>query len=382
MSIAFFDKILSLFTSIVPFLVVLLIIVFVHELGHFLIARYNGVKVTTFSIGYGSELFGWTDKKGTRWRISALPIGGYVMMLGDADATSVKADLANVKEEDLGNTVHSKTPFQRMMISIGGPLFNVIFTIGLIIAISLVKGIPDIIPEIQEVLKGSVASKCGLQVGDVITGVGNHQITKLSEMSKHLNEFSGKDVIIRVKRNNNEKAVTAHLFEIENEKKVPISRLGIVLTGQMIYEKVSVSKAAIYAVNYCSVAFKSLIAGLVKTITRQKDGIKLGSIFSIGEGLNKSLDKGFISLLTFMAMLSFSLAFFNLLPIPVLDGGSIFLNFVEIVIRRPIPAVATNVIYFIGICLVGIMMVVALWNDVEKYGFFEKVASLINWFKK
>ncbi|MDR1907556.1 MAG: RIP metalloprotease [Holosporales bacterium] len=375
---AFLEKIWDLGASILPFLVVLLIIVFVHEMGHFLIARHYGVQVTTFSVGYGSELCGWTDKKGTRWRISSLPIGGYVMMLGDADATSVRADLDKVKDDDRSKTVHSKTPWQRIMISFGGPLFNLLFTIIVIASIGIWKGIPDVVPVIQSVSDNSVASKCGLQANDLITGLGDKTVTKLSEMSQYLKLYNGMDTEIHYRREGKDCVAPISLYELDSAgNKTPVSVLGVALSGEMIYEHVSPGKALLSALQYCYFSAKSTTRGLTKMITRENNGAQLGGIFSIGEGVNKSLSMGIVPFFTFMAMLSFSLAFFNLLPIPVLDGGSIFLNTIELIIRRPISAMFTNVVYFIGMGVVGLMMIVALWNDVVRMGFVGKVVSFV-----
>lgn len=381
MNINFLDKIGTLSLNILPFIIVLTVIVFIHELGHFLIARYNGVQVKTFSIGYGSELWGWTDKKGTRWRISALPIGGYVMMLGDSDVSSVKADLKNLAEEDKNKTVHTKTPFQRMMVALGGPLFNVIFTILIFMAIGIWKGIPDMVPKIQEISKYSLAEKSGLKAGDIITGFNENTIKKVSEMKKFLTLYKGQDVTLRYKRNQQETSTRVGLYEFNLAKeKIPLDVLGISLSGEMIFEKVSLGKAFYYGVQYCYISTCAIIKGLTKMIKKEEDGAKVGSILSIGSGANQAISQGFVPFLIFMAMLSFNLGFFNMLPIPVLDGGSIFLNLIEIIIRRPLSEIFVNVVYMIGIGLVGLLMVWSLWNDFLKYGLIDQAVQFFKTF--
>jgi regulator of sigma E protease len=369
----FGEKILDFGASVAPFLVVLLIIVFVHEMGHFLIARYNGVQVSTFSIGYGPELCGFTDKHGTRWRISAIPVGGYVMMLGDADATSVKQNLDDVNAEDHNKTLLSKTPLQRIMVSFGGPLFNLLFSILVLAEFGAWKGIPYIRTSVQSVNVGSVAEKCGLQPGDIITGIAGKSVSKLSEMQKCLKYAAGTDTEIRFMRGAEEHISPVALYEIAKDgKKVALHILGVALAGEMVFEQVSVAKAMLYAVEYCGVYMKSIATGLLKTVIKKKDGIKFGSVFSIGKDLNKSWQQGIVPLLSYTAVLSLSLAFFNMLPIPVLDGGSIFLNTIELIIRRPLSAAAINAGYTVGLGLVALIMFVALWNDVERFGFIDK----------
>jgi regulator of sigma E protease len=367
------QKILELGANVVPFIVVLLIIVFVHEMGHFLIARHNGIQVSTFSVGYGPELYGFTDKKGTRWRISAIPIGGYVMMLGDADATSVKSDLNDIDEDNKDRTLQSKTPLQRIMVAFGGPLFNFLFTMIIIAGISALKGIPDIRTCVQSVNVGSVAEKCGVQPGDVITGIGGTAVSKVSEMLKCLKASAGTDIELRFLRGDEEHVVSASLYELnENGKKIAINLLGVALSGEMVFEQVSFAKSISYAVEYCYVSIKSITAGLARAIMGKKDGAKLGSVFSIGKDLNKSLKQGLVPFLSFMAMISLSLGFFNMLPIPVLDGGSIFLNSIELIIRRPLSAAVINVVYTIGLGIVASLMLFSLWNDFERFGFIKK----------
>jgi regulator of sigma E protease len=370
----FGHRILELGASVAPFLIVLLIIVFVHEMGHFLIARYNGIQVSTFSVGYGPELCGFTDKKGTRWRISAIPVGGYVMMLGDADATSVKSNIKDVDESNKDKTLQSKSPLQRIMVSFGGPLFNFLFTMIIIAGISAWKGIPDVRTCVQAVNVGSVAEKCGIQPGDVITGIGGTAVSKVSEMLKCLKTLAGTDTKIHFLRGAEEHVVPACLYNVnENGKKIAVHLLGIALSGEMVFERASIARSMSYAVEYCYVSVKSITAGLARAIMGQKDGAKLGSVFSIGKDLNKSLQQGIIPSLSFMAMISLSLGFFNMLPIPVLDGGSIFLNSIELIIRRPLSAAVINVVYTIGLVIVASLMLLSLWNDFERFGFIKKI---------
>jgi regulator of sigma E protease len=372
------SKICEIGWSVLPFLVVLLVIVFVHEMGHFLIARYNGVKVTTFSIGYGPELCGFTDKKGTRWRISVLPVGGYVMMLGDADATSTKSNLDDVEQNDRDQALPSKSPLQRMMVAFGGPLFNLLFTILVIASLGIWKGIPDMLLKVQSVVEDSVAHKCGIQPGDIITGIGDASVSRLSEMTKALKEQAGTDSSVHFKRGEEENVMPVSLYDVAPDGKIkPLAMLGIRLAGEMTFEKIPAVKALPYAVGYCYSSVKSIIVGIVKKISGQKNGIKLGSVFSIGKELNRSIELGLFPFLSVMAMLSLSLAFFNMLPIPVLDGGNILLSAIELIIRRPLSAVVTNVVYTIGLGIVGLLMVSSLWNDLEQFDVFEKIVKSV-----
>lgn len=369
MSFSFVNKIFETGAGIIPFILVLTIIVFVHEFGHFLIARYNGVQVTKFSIGYGPEIFGWTDKKGTRWRFSAIPLGGYVMMLGDSDASSVKADLNGLKGDDLKKTVHSKPPLQRMMVAFGGPLANIIFTLSVLIFIGLFKGIPDMEPKIQAVLSDSIGEKCGLKEGDILVGINDKKIKLVSDIKKIISKFSGSDVILKYEREGKINEVKAALYDLDKDgRKTPLTMLGVSLGGEIVFTKVSTSQAVVYGLKYCYLSAQAFITGISKALLGKKDGAKIGGILSIGDIANKSIAGGFITFLNFMAMLSFSLAFFNLLPIPVLDGGSIVLNFIEFVRGKPLSNGVINFIYSLGIVAVASLMIWSTWNDISRYG--------------
>lgn len=377
MTIPLLSKLGSLAGNLIPFLIVLAVIVFVHEMGHFLIARYNGVYVKSFSIGFGPELFGWTDKRGTRWKVSMCPLGGYVMMLGDADASSTKADLEGIPEDQLQNTLPSKTPLQRMMVALGGPLFNVLFTILLMVILGIGKGVPDLAPRIQEVMKESPAAACHLQEGDLITALDDTPINTFQDMSDALARLKGKDVTLHFRRGNEEQSASLALYKVEADgTKTPLDRLGVRIGGSTTFRKVSPVEAVTYSLKYCVAATAASCRMIAKMITRE-DGGQVGSLLSIGDGAKQSMGQGLFPFLSFMAMLSFSLGFFNLLPIPVLDGGSILLNFIEIVIRRPLPVLVTNIVYIIGMGLVGLLMIVALWNDFMRYGLFDRCGTFI-----
>ncbi|GHS91754.1 zinc metalloprotease [Alphaproteobacteria bacterium] len=366
--------------SALPFFIVLTTIVFIHELGHFLIARHYNVQVKTFSIGFGPKLFGWTDKKGTQWRLSAFPLGGYVMMLGDADASSTRAKLDGLDDDAIARTLTGKTPFQRMMVAFGGPLFNILLTLLLFAGIGRFKGIPDMVPRVQEVLAHSLASKAGLKKGDIISGVNDIAVTKVSEMKKALKSYSGQDATLHYKRGGKSLQSAVALYETKADgQKTPLSLLGVTLNGNRIYEKVSVLKALGYGATYCYEAARGLLVGLGRTISGQKDGAKLGSFLMIGDGAQKSFSSGGVDFLLYMAMISFSLGFINLFPIPVLDGGNILLNFIEIVIRRPLSSVFVNIVSLGGVGLVAALMMWSVWNDLDRYGV---IKGIVDFFKK
>lgn len=377
MTFPLLDKLSVFVGSLIPFAVVLSVVVFVHEMGHFLTARHNGVSVKTFSIGFGPELCGWTDRKGTRWKVGILPFGGYVMMLGDEDATSTRTCADDLSKEQLKGTLMTKTPLQRMMVALGGPLFNILFTILLMSGLGLFKGIPLIAPCIQSVVQGTPAEVCGLQEGDVITGLNDTTLESFQEMAQELVRLKGQDVTLHYRRGAEERTVPLSLYKVdENGQKIPVDKLGVRIGGMMTFRKVSVGAAILNSLTYCVEATKASCQMLRQIITRQDKG-QMGSILMVGDGAKQSMEQGIFSFLSYMAMLSFSLGFFNLLPIPVLDGGSILLNAIEAVIRRPLPIFLINAVYILGVGIVGLLMLYALWNDCMRYDVFSKIDGVI-----
>jgi regulator of sigma E protease len=268
-----FDKMLGVVYNIAPFIIVLTIVVFVHEMGHFLIARYNGVHVRAFSIGYGPEIFGWTDKKGTRWRLSWIPFGGYVMMLGDADAASIKSNTDGLEAEELKKTLTAKTPLQKMMVAFGGPLANIIFTLLAFVFMGVFEGIPEMKPQVKSVVAESIAQKCGLQDGDVLTGINGDSIQFVSKIKELLEKYAGKDVALHYKRNGEDCTTSASLYVIDkNGMKTPARVLGINFAGQIVFLEASLGEVVLHSLQSCWFSAVGMVSTIFKTITGKSDG--------------------------------------------------------------------------------------------------------------
>jgi regulator of sigma E protease len=374
------SKLLAFGSSLIPFVLVLTVIVFVHEMGHFLIARYNGVQVKTFSIGYGPEIFGWTDKAGTRWRFSWLPFGGYVMMLGDADPSSTRTNVEGLSETEKLKTLSSKTPLQRIAVAFGGPLMNIIFTLLIFTIVGMCKGLPEMRPQIQAVAQNSVAAACGLQAGDLITQIDDVPIKYLSGMQGQLKQKAGGKVTLHYMRDDHECSAEANLWKEGAEgAKIPVSLLGISIAGNPEFVPASVWEVVSFGVKSCCMQAASLFTGIARSIFGKGEGVKFGGVLSIGDWANKSLSGGFVTFLNFMAMLSLSLAFCNLLPIPVLDGGSIFIDFIVLLRGKPLSPSVINLVYSAGGIVVLSLMLWMTWNDLVTYNV---VKSVTDFFKR
>ena len=364
-------------TNILPFLIVLSILVFVHEWGHFYVARKNKVKVTDFSIGFGPELFGWTDKHQTRWKFSLIPLGGYVKMLGDADPTSAKQDeKLELTEEEKSQTLFSKTPLQRMAVAFAGPAVNIIFAIFILWAIIAIKGIPVIPAMIESVLENGIAQKAGLMAKDKVLKVDNNAINDQRDLIKAIRSSAGTDAVFEVQRGNNQVKITVPCYEMENGVKKPVKILGIKIGGEPSYIKHNPISAIAYSMHYCFTLSMDTIQALGMLITG-KAGSDIGGIVSIGDMAAKSMQNGLASLMMFMAALSVSLGLFNLLPVPGLDGGHILLYGIEIVLGRPLPQKLQEYILTTGFFIIISVIVYVTWNDLMRYKVFQIVKG---WF--
>jgi regulator of sigma E protease len=354
---------------LLPFLFVLSVLVFFHELGHFWVARRCGVKVETFSIGFGPEIFGFTDRHETRWRFSLIPLGGYVKMFGDANAASATTETqqSHIKEEDRHLTLNAKTPLQRIAVAFAGPLANYILAFVLLCGLIIFKGIPRLSNEIGSVDPAFHAAKYGLQEGDKILSVNGKKTPYFEDLVPLIKENAGKELNIEIDHKGNIVKKTIPMYKIDQKtnKKEPVFQLGI-RPNEPYYEKMNPIYAVKTSLELCWSLSVQTFKGFAMLF--QKNGSEnLGGILSIGDMAGKSVQNGFSSMIWFMAVLSINLGFINLLPVPVVDGGHIFLNIIEIIRGRPIPPKAQERIFGIGFALVLMLMLSATWNDLKRY---------------
>lgn len=358
------------------FTVALSIIVFVHEYGHFWVARRNGVKVDVFSIGFGPEFFGWTDKLGTRWKFSMVPLGGYVQMHGDADVSS-RPGTVTLLEAEKNISLEGKTPLQRIAVASAGPIANFIFTIVVFSFIFTLKGVTIISPIIQTIKEDSVAHKAGLQVNDKIITIDNKEVENFIDLRKILKEKSGQYIDIKIEREGIQKDFTIEMV-IKDEKtgeKKPVSILGFTPTTD--FKPVSLVEGITQAFTMTFNLIETTFTFLLRLITFQNRNAEIGGIITIGDQVSKAAEHGIWTLLEFMAFLSLQLGAINLLPVPVLDGGHIFMNTMEIILRRPISMAVQTWLYRIGATMVFSLMGYGLLSDIMRYSLFQKALSFI-----
>ena len=351
------------------------VLIFIHEFGHFIVARSLGVSVSAFSIGFGKELWSRTDKKGTVWKISAIPLGGYCQFLGDADESSSTSDvdLSKYTEEEQKHLFATQTPYKKLAIAIAGPLFNYLFAFITFFGLFYFVGSYDIPPVVSEVIKESPAEKAGIITGDKILEINGNKINDWSDISKEVS-IAIDNVNMKIERNSEEITVTVPLVDMEyafDESEKPVKRRMIGIKGVAKQFKIikdnfnfgaSVKKAAEEVYNVTDMTLR----GVGQMITGERSGEDVGGIIRIAEMSGDiSRTRGILDFLYFMALLSINLGLINLFPIPVLDGGHVVIYLLEIVSRRELNTKFRDYLFKIGLGFILFLMVFATWNDIK-----------------
>lgn len=355
----------------IPFILVLSVLVFVHELGHFLAARLNGVGVTDFSIGFGPEIFGWRDRRGTRWKFCYVPLGGYVKMVGDVDPASTP-DIVHLKglPKDLKQaSLFYKTVWQRIAVSIAGPLANYVFAILIFSALFIGVGQRYTAPIVEDIRPGSAAYLAGIQKGDRFDAIEGQKVTRFEDIQKvvHVNADRPLDfVIIRNDEPMNiiitpQSSMVEDVFGNTHE----VGLLGVV-GGQSEYLQRPWYTAWWYAtVEALTISWNTLSAiGDVIMGTKSADG--LGGPLRIAQMSGDVAQSGMIALIWFMALLSVNLGLINLFPVPMLDGGHLLFYFIEAITGKAVPPHAQEWAFRAGFLLIVLLMVWATWNDITQ----------------
>ena len=349
--------------SIIAFIILLAVLIGIHELGHLLVARANGVFCESISLGMGPVIWEKTDKYNTKWRLSLLPIGGYVKMFGDADASSVREVIPEgYTEEDMQRmSAFRKKPWQRILIALGGPVANFILAIVVLFGLNAIKGVPEPSNIIEVVSNESVAYKSGLRSKDKIISINNNKINKFSDIATNISENVGKKMTVEVERDNQYQQFDVKMY---NEKQEPISKLGI-MTNQFNYEKTNVLNAFLRAcISTYSLAIQN-ITGIFKIFSKLENIDNVRGPITMFMASKDSAQRGFVDFVMMLAVLSIVLGAVNLLPIPILDGGSVFISSIEWIIGHRLSEKTIEVISYIGLCIVGALMSLGLFNDIK-----------------
>ena len=369
-------------TYILSFLILLTIVVFIHEYGHYYFARKYGVGVTAFSVGFGRELFGWTDKHGTRWKFSAIPFGGYVKFFGDHNIFSDfnREELRKqYSEEDQKKLLAFKPLYQRNLIAFGGPLANFILAFIIFLSVFMFVG-KDFTPAmIAEVKKESPAEVYGLKKNDVFLSIDGNKVESLLDVSKFITLSSGDFIEFIVLRNNDEYTlkVKPNLVETTDDFGNPFKKrmVGIQIgpnNNSINHVKLGPTKAAYYSAKeivFVSQKTLSMVWGYIQKIWGKGYGDlrQLGGPIKIAQISGDVAKMGLLPFVLIIAYISISLGLFNLFPIPLLDGGHIALNTIEGMRGKEFNKKTLETTFRIGIAVIGTLMAFTIINDISGY---------------
>lgn len=381
-----------------PFVLVLSVLVFVHEWGHYIIARLCGVRVETFSIGFGREIFGWTDKKGTRWKISWLPLGGYVQMFGDIDPASAKHE-DGVKEGDKTRPFtadEKKVAFytqpvgKRSAIVFAGPAINFLLAIFILTALYAIQGQPYTPPIVGSLVEGSAAEAAGLKPDDKIIEINGTKIVRFQQLPQMTAVNLNKEMEVTFLRSTgqnqwNEEPVTVtltpKLVEVTDRFgfKHTTGRMGIVSVKDAFeMQPHTPVSALVAAMNETWEISTNTLRAIGQMISGTRSSDELGGILRIGAYAGEFAKEGIISLISFVALLSVNLGLINLLPIPMLDGGHLAFYAMEKMNGKPMGERAQEYLLRIGMAFLLGIMVFATWNDLVQLKIVDYVKGLIS----
>jgi regulator of sigma E protease len=365
------------------FLVVLTVLVFVHELGHYWVARRNGVRVDVFSIGFGPELFGWTDRAGTRWKISAVPLGGYVKMFGDADPASSPDtnNLSTMSDEERSVSFHHKRLGQRAAVVAAGPIANFLFAIVCFAGVYTIVGQPFTSPEVVSVVSGSAAERAGLKSGDRIIRINGSDVERFEQIQRIVQLNLDRPLEVVVRRDGREVPLTAvpTIDEKADDRGnvVRTPRLGI--EGRKVeFVKHGVVESIWRGMAETWIQTAGTLQALGQMVAGKRQTDDLGGPIRIGEMAGDVARGGPSAFIIFMAVLSVNLGLINLFPVPMLDGGHLLFYAVEALRGRPLGPRAQEYGFRIGLVLVFSLMLFATWNDLSRLPFVKYLVSLVS----
>ncbi len=355
---------MQILLTIVALLVVLGIVVFVHELGHFLAARWAGVRVDTFSIGFGPAIVKWHDKRGTLWKIACLPLGGYVSIYGQEDMFNRKKYAELSVEKKKGHYL-SAPAWKQFIIIAAGVFMNFVLAWGIYTSLFMFQ--PRLVansqlPVIGQVIQESVAFKAGVKPGDTIVRIDDEKITNWGEVILAKELASNRDADVLIVRED----------KLVNVKLSPAERWGMVADGSKKAdpERQSLFRAMYSGARKTYYESKTLLVVLKQIVTGERSSKQLGSFITIAEYSGAAMAAGFFTLLSLIALLSVNLGILNLLPLPVLDGGYLLILIIEGITRRKLQGRAMEIAIMVGWIFIFGLFILTMWNDLARvFGF-------------
>jgi len=365
---------------IIPFFILITVVVFIHEYGHYYFAKKYGVGITDFSIGFGKEIFGWNDKSGTRWKFCWIPLGGYVKFFGDRNVFS-QAEQENIinqyNENDRKKLFILKPLYQRSIIVAAGPLANFVLALVIFTIINMVSG-KDMTPAvIEEVQKDSPAYIAGMKKNDKIISIDRNEVVSIMEVSTFINTSTSDKIEFLVLRNNQEISflIKPDLIDGKDSLGNSVKKriIGIRLSpfnNEFNRQPLGPSKAVYYSAKEVWFVTVTSLKYVGKMITGEGDSSQLGGPVRIAKITGQVAEYGIIPFFSIMAYISISLGLINLFPIPMLDGGHLMFYFFEKVLGRPLRQKTQESFFRIGLFLLFSLMFFVTFNDLKDLGLF------------
>jgi regulator of sigma E protease len=359
----------------VGFLLLLGPLVTVHELGHYLVGRWCGVKADAFSIGFGKEIAGFTDRRGTRWRMSLLPLGGYVQFAGDMNPTGQpSAEWLALPPEERAQTFQAHPLWQRALIVAAGPLTNLLLAVAILAGFNLAYGKIVIPPRVGEVAANSAAAQAGLKPGDLITAVGNQPISDYLQMREEIATNPGGRIALTFERDGRVSTVDLTLrSEVEHDRfgnRMQVGRLGVRPVNQVSRIGLGPLPAVGLAVEQTGNILRLTVRGLGQILSGNRPLSELGGPVRMAKFSGEQLSLGPLDFIQFVAFVSINLAFINALPIPALDGGHLAFYAAEAVRRKPLDQRSQEWAFRTGIAFVLALMLFVTINDIVSLPIF------------
>lgn len=367
--------------TMLSFLAVIGPLVFIHELGHYYAGRIFGVKADAFSIGFGREIFGWTDKRGTRWRVSWLPLGGYVKFAGDMNpASQPSEDWLKLPPEERAKTFQAKPLWQRAIIVAAGPITNFVFAVLIFAGFFMAYGEPRTPPVVARIEAGSAAERAGVQAGDRITMIAGQGVDRFEDISRIISIYPDEPIRLDVYRGERQIHMTVTPgVRTETDRFGNIFRIGRlgVARGDTVVVPLGPAEVIGAAAGHTADIVVMMVNTLGQIITGRRSVTELGGPMKIADFAGQQASRGLLPLIEFMAMISINLGFINLLPIPLLDGGHLAFYAIEGIRRRPLKPMTQEWAFRFGLAILLPFILFVTFNDLGSFGVWERLAGLI-----
>lgn len=359
---------------IVPFVLVLSLLVFVHEMGHYLVGRWSGIRILAFSIGFGPEIFGFTDRHGTRWKLSLIPLGGYVRFFGDEDASS-KPDaskLAAMSEEDRARSFAGAKLWKRAATVAAGPIANFLLAIAIFTLLFAVYGRTVADPVVAEVKPESAAAAAGILPGDLLVAIDGGKVETFDDVRRYVSIRPSQKIVVTIERAGQklDLPMVPQRTDMTDQfgNKIEIGLIGIVTNQEVGHFRLQ-TYTPLQALREGMIQTRDIVTGTFKYIGNLLSGSmradQLGGPIRVAQASGQMATLGIGAVLQLAAVLSVSIGLLNLMPVPVLDGGHLMFYAVEAVRGKPLGSSAQEIAFRIGLAMVLTLMVFATWNDIS-----------------